>query len=472
MLTCATCGHQEPAGSQFCGSCGAPFVTIDQQPAHAAMSGAMLTCATCGNKEPEGSQFCGTCGAPFVPLVPETPATQTVVEQPARVDHRPTSSPRGKRRLRWVAAGVAVALLATGGALAAVLALTGGDGSTEATSTEQEPLPTDTSESLPPTPNPTLVDSASPHLGELAVSQGALNARVRSLRAGVESFGALRRAARALAARVVATQELIGGFAPTDSTETVTLSLLNRALNSHLAYANTISSFPARPRSFTSAQAQAATARAEEVQVAYSRLAAAEPAMSGIALNSFDHVRLLELVPAARRIIDLVPLLVGIGPNDPLGEGRCFGPYSSRASLRVSGVVHGSGFIQCGDDADGDPGRATGVYRFSGLTFPSGSRFVRVTAQAVIDESSSSSQRGSRVTWTVTYNGKPVCSETVFWSGSRPSPGRLDCRIPPTNSSRGFDVRRLEVRQVASLASTGSVWAGLLNPMVVVEVPR
>ena len=37
-------------------------------------------------------------------------------------------------------------------------------------------------------------------------------------------------------------------------------------------------------------------------------------------------------------MIDLAPLLVGIRPDDPLGEGRCFGPYTSRATLQVSGV--------------------------------------------------------------------------------------------------------------------------------------
>jgi hypothetical protein len=437
----------------------------------------MLTCATCGNEEPEGSQFCGNCGAPFAPtdhgaaLAPETPSPQPVVEQPSRVEPHPASSPRGKHRLRWVAAGVVVALLLAGGATAAVLSLTGGDGSPEPTPTEPQPLPT----------SPTLVDSVSPRFVMLADSQGELNARVRSLRAGVESFAALRQAADALAASVAGTQDFLDSFAPTDSTDAATLSLLNRALASHLAYAETISGLPPRPRAFTSTQAQELIARAEQVQVAYSTLAAAEPALSGIALNSFDHARLLELVPspkpppsaAARRVIDLAPLLVGIRPDDPLSEGRCFGPYTSRATLQASGVVHRSGFVQCGDDANGDPSRTSGIYRFSGQTFPAGSRLVRLTAQAVIDESSSSSQRGTSVAWTVFYDGAPICSQTVNWSGSRPSPRKLDCRkFPPAVASNGLDVQRLRIQQVAFPASSGSLWAGLLNPTIVVEVPR
>ena len=34
MLTCATCGSEEPDGARFCGSCGAPFASDDPPPAH------------------------------------------------------------------------------------------------------------------------------------------------------------------------------------------------------------------------------------------------------------------------------------------------------------------------------------------------------------------------------------------------------------------------------------------------------
>jgi hypothetical protein len=484
MLTCATCGNEEPEGSRFCGSCGAPYATVDQQPAAAAATEAPrpLNCVSCGNEEPEGSQFCGSCGAPFEPAdqqLVHPAATETVAaEQPAPVETHLSTRRRGKRRLRWVSAGAAVALLAAGGAAAAVLFLAGGSESTEAVSTE-EPALAVTSESGPLASSSTLAESIGPRFVELATAQSAVSARVRLLRAEVDSFAALRQAGDALAVSVVGTQGFLEGLVSTDSTEAGTLSLLHGALASHLAYAETISGLPARPRSFTSSQAQELTARAEQVQIAYSGLAAAEPTLSGIALSSFDHEQLLALVPApkpplslaTRRVIDLVPLFVGIKPDDPLSEGRCFGPYTG-ASLRVSGVVHRSGFIQCGDDADGDPSRASGVYRFSGLTFPAGSRLVRMTGQAVIDEFSSLTQRGSSVTWTVFYDGAPICSETVVWSRSRPPPRKLDCKFPSAVASGGLDVQRLRIQQVASLASSGTLWAGLFHPMVVVEVPR
>ncbi len=499
MLVCSSCGNEEPAGSGFCGNCGTPLAAADQPAAVEETDVTVLTCASCGNGEPEGSQFCGSCGAPFAPAdqqlaetssmeawqppeaarVSETPLSAPALERASRVEPA-TPRPTGKRRLRWIAAGAAGVLLAVGGATVGVLALTGGDDPPEVVITEPETLPEAAPESPSPTPTPTLVESMTPRLAAVVRHQGAVSTRVGSLRAGVESFAAARRAADALAASVVETQDALDGFSPADSTEASTLLLVRRALASHLAYAQALSSLPPRPRSFTTAQAKTAIARAEQVQTDYSALAAAEPALTGIALNTFDHVRLLELVPAAnqtfsttgRTVIDLVPLLVGIRPDDPLGEGRCFGPYASRASLRVSGVVHRSGFVQCGDDANGDPSRASGVYRFSNRTFRAGPRIVRLTGQVAIDESSSSSQRGSRVTWTVLYNGTPICSETVIWSGSRPSPKELDCRVPMLATAGGFDVGRLEVRQVASLASSGDMWAGLLAPTIVAAVPR
>jgi len=487
MLTCATCGNEEPEGSRFCGNCGSPFAPEDPQLAHAVRSNrAMLTCATCGNDESEGSRFCGNCGTAFAAAAladaaaPETPAPRAALEEPSQVAPSPVPLPGSKHRLRWVAAGAAILLLLAGGAVAGALILADGDDATGAVSTEQPSLPSATSESLPPASTGTLVDSFHPYLVELVGYQGALSARVRTLEAGVGSFAALRQAADTLGVRLAGAQAFLGDAAPADSEEASTLSLLNRALASHLAYTVAISKFPSRPRSFTSAEAQEALARAEQAEIAYVALAAAEPAISGISPSRSDHVRLLELVPSARpprptavrRVIDLVPLLVGMRPDDPLGEGRCFGPYSG-ASLRVSGVVYRTGFIQCGDDAEGDPSRATGVYRFSGLRLPAGSSLVRITGRPVIDEFSSPSQRGSRVTWTVFYDHTPICSAAVTWSGSRPTPGRLDCRFPSgVASSSGFDIGRLRIQQNASLASLGTLWAGLFHPTVVVEVTR
>jgi hypothetical protein len=53
----------------------------------------MLTCTNCGKEEPAGSRFCGSCGAPFAPAEPEShrtdsmeAATPAAVTSPAGVD--------------------------------------------------------------------------------------------------------------------------------------------------------------------------------------------------------------------------------------------------------------------------------------------------------------------------------------------------------------------------------------------------
>jgi Double zinc ribbon len=497
MVTCASCGNEEPEGSRFCGNCGAPFAPAEQEPSGIATGGErMSTCASCGNEEPEGSRFCGNCGAPFSPVGQQpaeaaatvarepadtAPATEIPTPEPAggpppRVEPSATSPAEGGGRLRWIAAGAAVALLVSGGAIAALLSLTGGEGSTQVIPTTQQTPLDSTSDSQPPEPSSTLADMIGPRLQEIAVSQATVSTQVSSLRAGDESFATLRAAARALATRVLRTQQLADGLAPNDAAEARTLVLLRRALAAHLAYAEALANLPARPRLLTETSAQAAIARAELARRAYADLGVADSTLPMIYITRSDHASLLAVVPvpvqpprAAGRVVDLVPLLVGRGPDDPLGRGRCFGPYSSRASLRISGVTHRTSFIQCGDSASGDPSRVNGVYAFAGPTFPGQARLVRMTGQVAIDESSAPSQRGSSVTWTVSYNGAPICSSTVVWSGPRPLPRRLDCKIPAAASSAGLDVRRLEIQQVASLTSAGSMWAGLLDPKIVVD---
>ena len=370
-------------------------------------------------------------------------------------------------------------LLVAGGAFAAVLLRDDGEND-EALTTEQQPPPTVTFESSPPASSPTLADSVAPRLELVSASQGALIAQVRLLGPGVASLAALRQEAEALASDLVETQQALDGLAPADSTEAGALVLLRPALAAHLAYAEAVARFPTLPRSLTSAQAQGAITLAEQARRAYVNLTVAFPALPVVYMSGSDNHALLAVVPApkpppsppVRRTIDLVPLLVGVRPDDPLGEGRCFGAYTSRASLRVSGVVHRSRFIQCGDDANGDPSRTSGTYRFSGPTFPPGSRLARLTGEVAIDESSSPSQRGSSVTWTVLYDGTPLCSATVVWSATRPSPRAIDCRISSSVSRGGFDVRRLRIQQAAAPVSSGSLWAGLLDPTIVVEVPR
>jgi hypothetical protein len=114
-LTCASCGSDEPAGSAFCGNCGAPFAAPEAEPtvtSTAAPTPGVQTCASCGNEEPEGAEFCGNCGAALVAeswpeAKPEPEPEPVAPTQPARWRSRPALAAAGGLLL----VGVALAVL-------------------------------------------------------------------------------------------------------------------------------------------------------------------------------------------------------------------------------------------------------------------------------------------------------------------------------------------------------------------------
>src|SRR5436190_21645844 len=76
-MTCAQCGHEPPAGSAFCNSCGARLE---------------LACPGCGATPPPGSRFCNECGAP----------TATPSKPPANMSARDTQVARVQSEARKV----------------------------------------------------------------------------------------------------------------------------------------------------------------------------------------------------------------------------------------------------------------------------------------------------------------------------------------------------------------------------------
>src|SRR5690348_15393173 len=50
MNVCPACGTENPAGSRFCGGCGAPLSRV---------------CAACGAANDPGMRFCTQCGSPL-----------------------------------------------------------------------------------------------------------------------------------------------------------------------------------------------------------------------------------------------------------------------------------------------------------------------------------------------------------------------------------------------------------------------
>jgi adenylate cyclase len=61
-VTCPSCRHEPPTGSQFCNRCGAPLE---------------LRCPGCDNTVPPDSQFCNSCGHALAPTTATTPLERT-----------------------------------------------------------------------------------------------------------------------------------------------------------------------------------------------------------------------------------------------------------------------------------------------------------------------------------------------------------------------------------------------------------
>ena len=364
MSTCGSCGNEEPEASLFCGNCGAPLAPAQQPVADTAVNAAKtLICPSCGTEEPAGAKYCGSCGAPLTPedrpaaeaasLTSATLRVEPGVESPSPVEPPPTLPAAGGRRSRWIAVGAVAVLLVAGGAIAAVL-MRGDEEPHVVVTTERQPPPTVTSEPPPPPSSPTLADTVAPRLELLSDSQAALIAQVRLLGPGVASLAAVRQEAEALASDVIETQRFLDGLAPADSAEANALGLMHRALAAHLAYAEAVSRFPALPRSFTRAQAQGAITLAEEARRAYVNLRVAVPALPVVYMSGSDNNALLAVVPApkpkpsppTRRVIDLVPLLVGIRPDDPSARagasGRTRRGRRSRCRASCTGVASSS----------------------------------------------------------------------------------------------------------------------------------
>jgi hypothetical protein len=122
--------------------------------------------------------------------------------------------------------------------------------------------------------------------------------------------------------------------------------------------------------------------------------------------------------------------------------------------------------MTCGDYAPprGDPKRANGDLHFRRAPFPENSVLTRFTAALGVDEDSSSSQAGSRVTWTLFYYGERICSESKSWSGGTSPPIRMSCPLP---ADKPADTSKLMISVRASLVSNAQFWAGIQDATVV-----
>src|ERR1700758_3318279 len=65
MVTCASCGAENPIGNRFCGDCGTSLAAA---------------CPECGAENPSGQRFCGQCGTPLN-AAPAEPQREAAVSE-------------------------------------------------------------------------------------------------------------------------------------------------------------------------------------------------------------------------------------------------------------------------------------------------------------------------------------------------------------------------------------------------------
>lgn len=124
-------------------------------------------------------------------------------------------------------------------------------------------------------------------------------------------------------------------------------------------------------------------------------------------------------------------------------------------------------FIQCGSFES--PSLASGVYHFVYKPFPEDSQLVKVTAFAGIDESSDMAQSHTTATWIISYRGDEICSIQAQFN----KPREFECDVDVDEAKA--DLKELTIEQEVSPSSDRSndeLWAGLIEPVADVEIPK
>jgi hypothetical protein len=148
---------------------------------------------------------------------------------------------------------------------------------------------------------------------------------------------------------------------------------------------------------------------------------------------------------------------------------HCFSDIKDpNATLRFRGATaspaNGVPFVQCGDTDI--PTAASGTYEFVGKTFDPGAQLLSFKAEAGVDQGSYLTQVHSTATWILFYYGKRVCTQHVGYA----EPKTFSCDLP----DKAADLSRMRIVQrvhPSDLSSGSGLWAGLIDPIVVVRSP-
>ena len=75
-MVCPNCGHDNPAGTKFCGECGRPLA---------------ITCSNCSAANSPTNRFCGECGTVLGPAAPAAATQPVAAASPTRAERRVVS---------------------------------------------------------------------------------------------------------------------------------------------------------------------------------------------------------------------------------------------------------------------------------------------------------------------------------------------------------------------------------------------
>jgi hypothetical protein len=288
MLTCASCGNEEQAGSSFCGSCGAPFVPADPEP---ASTPAEVTAPTSLDAPTEVAPPPFWHAPPSDPAPPAAAARQarppdeTVVSRHAPESDRRTvvTPPLHKRGRRGLVAVGAAALVVAAGIVTAIFVFS--DKST------RHPAPRP--------PRHSVASQVAARLrSNLVPLQRSLDRRVRTLTSTGSSFDAMETAALAVEREVVRSEGwMSSAIRPRTDGDRAVRDALATALSAHRAYANSIANLPAGKTTLAKPTANRVISLARQADDQYIRLTGAAPAVPIMPIPQADHVHLLDFVP-------------------------------------------------------------------------------------------------------------------------------------------------------------------------------
>jgi hypothetical protein len=286
MLICASCGSEEPEGSGFCGSCGAPLTAADAQPDHPESIEASPPSEVIA---PEGTDA-PTEVAPSRPLPqapPSDPAPPPLAAAPsAHPTYQLPPELRRPSRKRWLIFGGAI--LASVSIAAAALLLFESPGATKPRTTGPPKL--------------SLTSQIAERVSRIVPDQRSVDSQLAALSSATTSLAPLQGAGRNLQREILLAQGFSQRLAAGGRLEQVELTAFDSALREHATYASLLASLPRRSHDVSAAEGQALIKSAAQTEAAYTRLSGMASAIPLMRISREQTVPILNVVRKPIRV--------------------------------------------------------------------------------------------------------------------------------------------------------------------------